>query len=115
MSVTRFQKNFNNTMPFSNTCYQLLLAASTEQHFTVPGTENQIYRAEFRCQTGAEVYVRLNGTAAIPGAGMQTALSNQELLPLIESRYVKGGDTLSFISAATPNVSVSLLQVQDIT
>lgn len=112
MSVTRYQRNFVDTLPFSNKCVQLLLAAGAEQHFTVPGASNVKYRAEFRCQTGAEVYVRLNGTAAIPGAGTQTALSNQELLPLNEARYVIGGDVLSFISASTPNVSVSLLQVE---
>lgn len=114
MSVTRYQKNFHSTLPFSNTSVQLALAASTAQSYTVPGAESVIYRAEFRCQTSAEVYVRLSDTAVLPGAGLKTTLTNQELLPLNEARYVKGGDTLSFISPSTPYVSISLLQVQDI-
>jgi hypothetical protein len=114
MSTTRYQKNFNGTMPFSNTDYMMLLEASTALSFTVPGSSSHIYRAEFRCQYGAEVWVCLNGTATLPTSNTVTPVTNQEFLPLREPKYVKGGDTLSFISLTTPQVGVSLLQVQDI-
>ena len=112
--MTNFQKNFHGTVPFSDTDFQLLLAASTALAITVPGTPNQIYRAVFRSSSTAEIWVRLNGTAALPGAGLAISTAYQEFIPL-EPKYVKGGDTLSFISASTPQVGVSLLQVSDIT
>jgi len=112
--TTKYQKNFHGTVPISDTSFQLLLAASTALAITVPGTENQVYRAVFRCSSTAEIWVRLNGTAAIPGAGASTSTAYQEFIPL-EPKYVKGGDTLSFISASTPSVGVSFLQVIDIT
>ena len=113
--MTQYNVNFSDTFPFSNQTVSALLAASTALGVTIPGTDNQIYRAKFQCSSTAEIWVRLNGTATVPGAGTSATTSYQELVPLDECRYVKGGDTLSFISAGTPSVSVTLLLVQDIT
>lgn len=112
--TTPYQTNFDKTKPFSDTQLQLLLAANTAISYTVPGDATQIYRATFRCSSTAEVWVRLNATASIPTSNTVTQTPYQEFIPLLEPKYVKGGDTLSFISAGTPSVGVSLLQVQDI-
>lgn len=111
--VTPYRKNFHGTMPFSNTGVMILLAASTAISWTVPGIQSQLYRATFRCSSTAEIYVSLNGTATLPTTNTATAVSNQEFIPLNEPKYVRGGDTLSFISAGTPSIGVALLQVQD--
>lgn len=116
MAVTRYQKNFHDTFPHSNTGVQMLLAASTALPFTVPGTANQIYRAKFSSSYTAEVWVGYNITATVPTTNTATATTNQEFLPKYdEARYVKGGDVLSFISTGTPQVGLVLYQVQDIT
>ncbi len=113
VNVTQYQKNFLNTYPFSNTAVNLLLVASTALSWTVPGNPTQIYRANFRCSSTAEAWIRLNGTAQVPTSGTVTSTPNQEFVPWNECRYVKGGDTLSFISLTTPSIGVSLLQVQN--
>ena len=116
MTATRYQKNSHHTMPFTNTSAQLLLAASTALAYTVPGTSNQIYRATFRASFTAEIYVSLNGTASLPTSNTATSTNNnQEFIPLLEPKYVKGGDVLSFISLGTPSIGIQLHQVQPIT
>ena len=110
--TTPYNSNYSNTFPFSNTCLQLLLAASTVKTWTIPGDPYVMYRASFRCSSTAEIWVAYNATATIPTSDTVTNSSYQEMVPLNECRYVNGGDTLSFISAGTPSVSVSLLQLQ---
>ena len=114
MSVTRYQRNFQETFPFSNTSINILLEASTAISYTVPGTASQIYRAKFSVSYDADVWVILNGTAAVPTSNTVAATANQERIDAWFQRYVKGGDVLSFISTGTPQVGVSFLQVQDI-
>lgn len=111
-AVTPYQKNFTETFPFSNTSINILLAASTAISWTVPGDPTQLYRASFRASSTAEIWVRLNGTAQVPTSNTVASVPNQEFIPLV-AKYVRGGDTLSFISLTTPSVGVSLLQVQN--
>lgn len=111
--MTPYQNNFTNTFPFSDSGMMTLLAASTAISWTVPGTANQLYRAHFSVSTSADVWVKLNGTAAVPTSNTVTATYNQERIDVDFQRYVKGGDTLSFISTGTPQVGVSLLLVQN--
>lgn len=110
---TPYNDNFDGTKPFTNISLQLLLAASTAISWTVPGTPDQKYRATFRASFTAEIWVRLNGTAAIPSSNTVTNTVGQEFIPLLEPKYVKGGDTLSFISSSTPSIGVQLLQIQN--
>lgn len=113
--TTKYQNNFDRTKPFSDTTINILLAASTAILYTVPGTPNQIYRATFSVGTDSDVWVRLNSTAAVPTTNTIATTSQQERIGVEFIKYVKGGDTLSFISTTTPQVGVALLQVQDIT
>lgn len=113
--MTKFNRNFNETFPFSDTGVQMLLVASTALPWTVPGTSSQKFRAHFSVSTGADVWVSNNGTATVPTANNATATYNQERIDIDFNRYVKGGDILSFVSTGTPQVGVSLLQVEDIT
>jgi len=87
---------------FSDTKKSVILVQNIEQNFTVPSTENSTYKnwlAVFCFQPGASIWVALNNTAAIPGASFSDTTS--ELNPA--SRYVMGGDTLSFISTDALN------------
>jgi hypothetical protein len=112
--ATPYQMNFSECFPFSDTGVKAILAASTALPFTVPGTENQIYRASFGCSSNAEIWVNNNGTATVPTSNTASATVNQEFVIPGMCRYVKGGDVLSFISTGTPQIGVSLLKVQDI-
>jgi hypothetical protein len=115
--TTKYNRNFDFTYPFTDTGVMMLLVASTALAYTVPGTPNQIYRAKFSVNATVDVWVQLNGTATLPTSGVATATRYQEKIDgnghMV--KYVKGGDTLSFISTGTPQVGVSLLMVQDIT
>jgi len=111
-AVTPWNENYAHTMPFSNTNLNVLLSASTAISYTVPGNETQTYRANFSVSTSADVWVRLNGTAQVPTTNTIDQSSYQERIGVDFNRYVKGGDTISFISTGTPQVGVSLLQVQ---
>lgn len=112
--TTPFQINFKDTFPVTNTGMQTLLEANTAVTYTVPGTSDQIYRAKFSCQTGAEVWIGFNVVATVPTSNTVTNISKIEFIPLFEARYVSGGDTISIISTGTPQVGISLLLVQDI-
>jgi hypothetical protein len=112
--TTPYQINFCECFPFSDTQAVMLLAASTALAYTVPGTDNQTYRAHFSVSTSADVWVRNNGTAAVPTSNTVAQTAYQERIDVNFNRYVKGGDVLSFISTGTPQVGVSLLKVQDI-
>lgn len=113
--TTKYQTNFSDCFPFSDTSFNALLVASTALSVTVPGGPERIYRAKFSVPYGQSVWVALNGTATVPTSGVSTSAPYQEFIDMNCVRYVKGGDTLSFISTGTPQVGVSLLKVQDIT
>jgi len=110
--TTKYATNFTETFPFSDNGFMLFLVATTALPITVPGTPDQIYRARFAIPYGQSVWVKLNGTAVIPTSGAATATYNQEMIDMNFVKYVKGGDTLSFISSGTPQVGVSFLLVQ---
>lgn len=109
--MTQFNENFRDCFPFSTQNAQMLLAASTALAYTVPGTPNVTYRAHFSVSSSSDVWVRNNGTAAVPTSNTVAANSNQERIDTWFQRYVKGGDVLSFISTGTPQVGVSLLEL----
>jgi len=112
-ACTPYHKNFQNASPFSNTNMNAALATNTALAWTVPGIATQKYRVRFRASYTADIWVAYNATAAVPSAGTASTVSNQELLPLEECRYVNGGDSLSFIAATgTPSVSAQLLLIE---
>lgn len=113
--TTKYNCNFERTFPFANDGMLTTLVASTALPYVVPGTDKQIYRTTFSVSPTVDVWVRLNGTAIVPVSGVATATYNQERInPFDPHRYVRGGDTLSFISTGTPQVGVSLLLVQEV-
>jgi hypothetical protein len=112
--VTYFSTNFDVCRPFSNTSVNILLAASTAISWTVPGTSNQMYRANFSISSTADAYVRNNATAVVPVSNTITSTSNQQRISDQMALFVRGGDVLSFISTGTPQIGVSLLLVQNV-
>ena len=107
----KYNANYIETMPFSDVCLQLNLAANTAQSWTVPGTSNQFYQAYFEYASNSSVFVCNNGTATAPGGGAQTTQQYNEFKP--EKRYVRGGDVLSFVTPDTMAfVGVSIRQLQ---
>jgi len=110
--MTKFHDNFDGTKPFSDSSMNSLLVASTALGWTVPGNDKVKYRAYFGCSSNAEIWVSLNGTAVVPISNTATDTANQEFVVPGMARYVIGGDTLSFISTGTPQIGVSLLEVE---
>ena len=110
--MTKYAKDFTQSVPFTDQGFMLKLAASTALAITVPGNSNQKFRACFRGSFTDEVYVCLNAAATLPIPGAATATYNQEFLPLLEPKVVLGGDTLSFISTGTPSIGVSFLLIE---
>lgn len=110
--MTKFHDNFDGTKPFSDAGMDAILAASTALTWTVPGDNKTKYRAYFGCSSNAEIWVRVNGTAVAPLSNVATDTYNQEFVVPGMARYVVGGDTLSFISTGTPQIGVSLLEVE---
>lgn len=107
--MTQFQQNYHECYPFSDKGVMMLLEASTALSWTVPGDINMTYRAHFSVSTSADVWVCQNGTAAVPTSNTATTTYNQERIDVNFNRFVRGGDTLSFISTGTPQVGVALL------
>jgi hypothetical protein len=106
-----YNANYIETMPFSDTAVQVNCAANTEETFTVPGTETMQYQAYFEYISTSNVFVRLNGTPAIPASGTVGTEQYNEFRP--KKRYVRGGDVIHFISPdAGAYIGVSLRQLQ---
>lgn len=104
-NMTRDINGYNGFgLDFTDTAYRTTLAASAEQHFTVPAnmgmggngisTTSQ-WIAIFVFTPGASVWVGHNLTATLP-SGSFSQVSNLELNPV--ARRVFGDDTLSFIT-----------------
>lgn len=94
--------------PFSSQIFTATLAANTHSTITVPSNfPNWI--AYFAYKSGVDVWVSINGTAAVP-AGSTFAAAVSELNP--EILKVKAADVIDIITAtATTDVSVSLYAV----
>lgn len=85
---------------FADDIYTTTLVTGVEQTLTIPGAFTQ-WIAIFGVEPGADAWVALNATAALPGAAF--AAGNTELNPT--ARLVKAGDVLHFI---TPNADTRL-------
>jgi hypothetical protein len=109
--MTGYNNAYDRTYPFSDTGAMMLLAASTEIRWIVPGDSSVTYKAVFSTPPATSVWVRLGGTAAVPTTNTVTDLVNQERIGDQYSRYVRGGDILSFISIDTPEVGVVLYKL----
>jgi len=106
--MTRDINGYNGFgLPFSLQKYSATLAASTDTSLTIPGgssmgaiTANTYNKfiAIFSYTPGAQVWVALNATAAVP-AGSSFASTTSELNP--SARQVEFGDVIHFISADT--------------
>lgn len=107
----KYNANYIETMPFSDTAVQVNLGVGVEQTFTVPGTDTMQYQAYFEYICTSNVFVCLNDTPVIPGAGSVGTQQYNELRP--KKRYVRGGDVIHFITPDTSAyVGVSLRQLQ---
>lgn len=108
--ATKYNVNFTETFPFSDTGAKMQLATGVALSYTVPGDDSMMYRALFSYPSDSSVWVAWNKTATGATAGTISSSYNEEFKPV--ARYVRGGDTLSFIAnVGTPQVGVSLLQL----
>ena len=106
-----YNSNYNETLPFSDTCYQVACLVGVEKTITVPGSPMQQYQAYFEYIQTSNVFVRLNGVPTIPAGGTVGTQQYSEFRP--EKRYVKGGDVIHFITPdASAYLGVSLRQLQ---
>lgn len=106
-----YNANYIETMPFSDTAVQVACGTNVEETFTVPGTPTMQYQAYFEYISTSNVFVRLNGTPAVPAAGTVGTEQYNEFRP--KKRYVRGGDVIHFITPdASAYVGVSLRQLQ---
>jgi hypothetical protein len=107
----KYNANYKETMPFSDTSVQVNLGAAVAQLFTVPGTDTAQYQAYFEYASNSNVFVCLNSAPVSPTAGSVSAQPYSEFRP--KKRYVRGGDVLHFITPDTvAYVGVSLRQLQ---
>lgn len=87
--------------------YNTTLAASVAQNVTVPNT-NSVWCAIFTSEPGSSIWVAKNATATLPGGSFASTYSEQNP----QSRFVNGGDVLSFITAsASAEIGVILYAV----
>lgn len=107
----QWNANYIETLPFSDTCFQIHALANAEVSFTVPGTDTQQYQAYFEYASNSNVFVCKNAVPVIPAGGVVGTQSYNEFKPI--KRYVRGGDVIHFITPDTAAyVGVSLRQLQ---
>lgn len=108
--MTRFNTNFLDCLPFSDTVIQVGLLANAEANFIIPGNKDTQYRCEFSYASGDNVWVGYNDVAILPPAGVITIYDTYSLVLNPKIKYVRGGDTLSFMSgSAVTNMGIELL------
>ena len=109
--TTNYNSNYDGTVPFSDTSYQVALAANTEETITIPGTAINQYQALFGYNSISNIFVRNNATPTVPPGGTVGTEPYNVFRPA--KLYVKGGDVLHIITPdATGYVGVSLMQLQ---
>lgn len=107
----KYNANYIETMPFSDTCVQVNCAANIAETFTVPGNPTQQYQAYFEYNQSSNVFICKNATPTIPASGTVGTQQYNEFRP--KKRYVQGGDVLNFITPDTnAYIGVSLRQLQ---
>ena len=109
--TVQYNSNYDLTLPFSDSSAQIDMQVGVVEIYTVPGDAEDKYSAKFMYNADSVVFCRLNAAPTVPAAGTVNTESNCELKPGYDGtqRYVKGGDTLNFISPdATAYVGISL-------
>ena len=107
----KYNANYIETMPFSDTCVQVNCGASVEQTYTVPGSPETQYQAYFEYASNSNVFVSKNATPTIPASGTIDEQQFTEFKPC--KRYVRGGDVLHFITPDTnAYIGLSLRELQ---
>lgn len=120
-SVTKGVNGFG--LPFCDTTFTATLKANTDTTVAVPissgmgmpaaNVKNK-WIAVITSDNSSNVFYAVNAVAAVP-AGVNFAASTSELLPPISlvGKFCKTGDTLHFISAGTPAISVAFYAILD--
>jgi hypothetical protein len=96
--------NTSTAVPVPNDAAAGALAESPVVISGVTQTYNKFY-AKIHATPGVDVFYSL-GTAAAPAGGTFAATTSALLPPDGICKYVKGGDSIHFISSGTPNVTV---------
>jgi hypothetical protein len=114
MTVT-YNSNFGETIPFSDTPFQLALATNTNLPLTIPGTATDKYTMLLSYTSTSNVFVSKNSAAVVPGAGLLTNHPYLEYRPGGSDgtkRYVQGGDVINFITPdASAYVGIHLMKL----
>ncbi len=106
-----YNANYIETMPFSDTCFQVVCGTNVEETATIPGTDTDFYQAYMEYASNSNVYVCKNDTPVIPASGNVGTQPYNEFKPL--KRYVRGGDVLHFITPdSIAYIGVSLRKLQ---
>jgi len=107
----QYNSNYNETMPFSDSAYQVNCSVGVAQSITVPGTDTMQYQALFSYNQSSNVFVRLNTAPLSPTAGTVGTQPYSEFRP--KKRYVRGGHVIYLITPdASAYIGVSLRQLQ---
>lgn len=97
--TTQYNRNFGDTLIFSDTNSRFHLLANAVLSYTVPGNSYQYYTALFEYASDSNVFVGYNVSPTIPAAGTKETTGIVEYKPF--ERAVKGGDVLYFITPDT--------------
>ena len=107
-----YSSSYDETIPFSDTTFRLVLTVGVVQTVTIPGTKSQKFSLLFGLSSNANVYVGYNATPSVPAANTTISDSNVEFITPDSKRYAIGGDVISFVSAdATANIGMSVRQI----
>ena len=106
-----YNSNYNETMPFSDTAFQVNCAAAVGETATVPGNSTDQYQAFFEYNQVSNVFICINAVPVIPASGVVGTQQYNEFRP--KKRYVRGGDVIHFITPDTSAyIGVSLRKLQ---
>lgn len=98
--TTTYNRNFGDTVPWTDDCVQVHATANTSGSITVPGGTQLTYKAVFDINRAANnIFFRRGAAPTIPGANVVATQQYNQFNP--DELYVNGGDLIYYITPDT--------------
>lgn len=122
-SINKYTQGTNGfALRFCDQIFSATLVANADTTIAVPTTGalgaptapvNNRFIAVISCSNAATVFMAVNAAAAVPAGGAFAATTSEIITQGWFAKDVKAGDTLHFLSRATPDITVAFYAIQE--
>jgi len=110
--ITRYTSSFDETIAYTEICFQVHLTANTVTAITIPGARSEKFILTFGCSSNSSIFMGYNVVPTLPAADTADTQDKVEFVVPGWQRYAIGEDVISFITADTVDyLSVSVRSI----